>query len=480
MLSKKHENVLLLIVYVSVILMWSFMKFDGHELWKDEWQAWFVARDMSIGKLFSFLYYEGHPALWYLYLRIFTFLPDLTGIAPEYIIMGAHLLITAVYMYVLLLRFNIPWYFKLPAVFSYFLYFEYGMISRGYALVIALVFLIATEIKKDHSIDKRLGILFFLLCQTEVFGVFMAVSSGLFLLLKKGYKVGMPLPRFMKYLITGLSVFVISVFPRTSGHVASTQPNAPGWFDQLMNSFQGNLSNTFMIGSTPDTGAYGWSAFGILLSLAVFGMCWIIFRKNKHILITGGFFIAMMIAFGTLFFSGGVRQWGMSFVFFIILLEWFSHSTKHDLLSKIFIFVFFIFSLIHGSRAVHAHFSIPFTNAKDAGIFIKESVPEKVPVVGINKFEITPVIGYAGRAFYELPDGVPFTYFRWVDKIYLPSELELHLFTQFKKVGGIVIISPKLLDKERFPNAQLWKSFDNENYKRENYYLYSLPLKLVH
>ena len=82
------------------------------------------------------------------------------------------------------------------------------------------------------------------------------------------------------------------------------------------------------------------------------------------------------------------------------------------------------------------------------------------------------VIGYAGRKFYELPDGVEFSYFRWVDKVYLPTETELKLFAQFKGVGGIVIISPKPLDAERFPSAKLWQKFDQENYKKENYYLY--------
>lgn len=50
--------------------------------------------------------------------------------------------------------------------------------------------------------------------------------------------------------------------------------------------------------------------------------------------------------------------------------------------------------------------------------------------------------------FNELPDGVEFSYFRWVDKVYLPTETELKLFAQFKGVGGIVTISPKPLDAD--------------------------------
>jgi hypothetical protein len=133
--------------------------------------------------------------------------------------------------------------------------------------------------------------------------------------------------------------------------------------------------------------------------------------------------------------------------------------------------------IVHGFRAVKEDVLIPFTNAKEAGLFIMEKVPEKVPVVAINKFETAPVGGYAKRKFYELPSGTEFSYFRWVDKIYLPTESELKLFARYKNVGGLLVLSPSPLDQDRFPSAQLWKQFTSINYKDENYFLYSLPLK---
>ncbi len=149
---------------------------------------------------------------------------------------------------------------------------------------------------------------------------------------------------------------------------------------------------------------------------------------------------------------------------------------KKELLPTLVISVFAIFNIVHNGKAVVEEKNIPFTNAELAGQFIKEKIPEKVPIVAINKFEATPVIGYARRSFYELPDGVPFSYFRWVDKIYLPVENELKLFAKFKGVGGIVVLSPKPLDADRFPSLQLWQKWEDKNYKNENYYLYTLSL----
>src|SRR5688572_13377820 len=40
-----------------------------HEMWRDELQAWMVSRDApSLAQLFQNAKYEGHPALWHLFL----------------------------------------------------------------------------------------------------------------------------------------------------------------------------------------------------------------------------------------------------------------------------------------------------------------------------------------------------------------------------------------------------------------------------
>jgi len=132
--------------------------------------------------------------------------------------------------------------------------------------------------------------------------------------------------------------------------------------------------------------------------------------------------------------------------------------------------------LIHGIRALVTDAQIPFSNSEKVGLFIKEKVPENVPIVVINKFETAPVGAYAERPLYELPSGEEFTYFKWLEKVYVPTQSELNLFAKFKRVGGIVLLSPAPIDTNRFSGAVLWKEFSDENYKRENYWLYSVPL----
>lgn len=468
----------IILTYVSWLLLTviaAILKYKYHELWKDEWQAWFVARDMSLAQILSFLYYEGHPALWYLYLKAFTPFTFLSS--EEMLLSSVHLVLVSASAWLLFVKHRAPLLLKWLFALSYFFLFEYGIVNRGYALVVLLALAVAWLIKNEKSQTNLLAASLFLLCQTEVYGAMMALAFGLFLWADSGYNRMFLTSKVSKALFMGQAMFVVSIFPRTAGHVAKTSGKELSLIDTWLTSFQGNLSNTYLPGSTKDTFVYGWTLPGLALSLLVLAGIYWLFRKNKPQLIAIAFFTALMIAFGALFFLGGIRQWGMGYIFMISLLFVKDFNMSKDKIATIFLLIAGIVNVVHGMRAVREDIRLPFTNALEAGHFIKEKVPEKVPVVAINKFETAPVGGYAQRKFYELPSGQPFSYFRWVDRIYLPTEGELKLFARYKNVGGLVVISPQPLDQDRFPNARLWKQFTSINYKDENYFLYSLSVK---
>ena len=449
----------------------TWMKFYHHELWKDEWQAWFVAKDKNFFEVLSFLNYEGHPALWYLYLKPFTWLTDVMPVAEETLLSFAHLIPAIVVFYLYWKKFDIPDIFKILFSFSYFLVFEYGIVNRGYILVILCLFAAVYFLKKDNRQGLAWSLL--LLCQTEVFGVFMALALAAYLYLTDKKQYAKPL----QYTAIGLIIFVISVFPRESGHIAKTQGKILTFGDRILTSWQGNLTNAFLPGVTPDTSLFGWNMAGILLTAALLAGAWFTFRHDKKILITFALVLAMSFGFSLLFFVGGIRQWGMMAVFFMALLAMTDLKSANNLIPFIFIFMLGLVQGIYGIKALQSDINMPFSNARAAGLYIKEKIPEKVPVVAINKFEITPVIGYAKRKFYELPSGEPFSYFKWVEKIYIPTQEELRLFAKYKGVGGLVIIAPKKLDPGRFSEAVLGKEFTAKNIKNENYYLYTLSAR---
>ena len=60
--------VLALLAYVGINLF----LLSRHENWRDEAQAWQIAKNLGLGGLFAQLRYEGHPCLWYLILMPFA------------------------------------------------------------------------------------------------------------------------------------------------------------------------------------------------------------------------------------------------------------------------------------------------------------------------------------------------------------------------------------------------------------------------
>ena len=56
--NKKIPTPISIGLFIAFIGLYLYSKFSYHELWKDEWQAWLMARDMGWGELLGSLYYD--------------------------------------------------------------------------------------------------------------------------------------------------------------------------------------------------------------------------------------------------------------------------------------------------------------------------------------------------------------------------------------------------------------------------------------
>ena len=88
--------------------------------------------------------------------------------------------------------------------------------------------------------------------------------------------------------------------------------------------------------------------------------------------------------------------------------------------------------MIHNFKAIRQDIKLPFSNAKAAGAFIAEKIPENVPIVSLNKFETAAAAAYADRKMYELPPA-PLYLFPLAPKVYVPTQTELILFAKYKR-----------------------------------------------
>ncbi len=477
-LDSRISSLVLWIFFSCFIL---FFKILFHELWKDEWQSWLVARDMPVMEMFGFLYYEGHPALWYLYLKLFAGFKQLFGIDSDSIlIIAAHMLLVTITYYILFTKLRMPQWLKLLVGFTYFIFFEYAVVNRGYILIILFEFLILTNLESKQTRLWLLPLLIFLMCQTEVYGVIVAGSIVFYVFYQNNaFKFRSLKQEYFYTLLTsflvGAILFTLSVFPR--GHsdelAHAYNPTKQSIPTSAGKAFVGMLANTFYIGSLDDVNVTGVTSGGILISVLCLILLSLLFFRQKSLFVTYLFFLLSFFLFSSIFYSGGIRQWGIGFVFFIFCLEllFFNRKAMNWFRAAIILPILF-FQMRYSYLAFLKDYNNPFSNAKEAAEFLDQNVPDGAVILAINEFQCTPVVGYLNSKVYSLPDGESFTYFRWLEKIYIPTEEEISLFAKYMNRSGLIVLSSKPLSSTDYPRLDLWKKFDHYNLKKENYWLY--------
>ncbi len=131
MCNSKKFNLIVLILYLAITILSLF----HHEIWKDEAQAWCLARDLNIFDLYSLTKTEGHPLLWYLILFPFAKLHF-----PVQIIQVLSLLFVSSAVILLLFKSSINNILKILIVFSAGMLYYLPSIARSYSLIPLFIF----------------------------------------------------------------------------------------------------------------------------------------------------------------------------------------------------------------------------------------------------------------------------------------------------------------------------------------------------
>lgn len=169
---KKENNLAEIICFalycIGVILITIF-----HEPWYDELQAWAISKASIHDILFFIPHYEGHPPLWHLILKIFSSL----NFNPEIGIRIPNLLFMFGAVWLLIFKSPFPKAVKLTLPFTFFLFYQYGVLSRPYSIYCFAIFLTAYLYKSRNEHPYKFVSALGLLCLSCAFG--MAVSTGI-------------------------------------------------------------------------------------------------------------------------------------------------------------------------------------------------------------------------------------------------------------------------------------------------------------
>ncbi|MCA8997655.1 MAG: hypothetical protein KDA80_11735, partial [Planctomycetaceae bacterium] len=387
-----------------------------HEPWRDELQAWLLARDSpNLLMLISNLRYEGHPALWHLCLM------GLSRISPDPLMMQYfHLLIATATVGLVLAWAPFSWWQRLCFVFGYFSLFEYSIIARNYALSVLLIVIIChlCSRRMDHLI--WLGVALALLCQSNVHGaiVALAVFGGLSAYVLTSGRYSLRSQPFIGFSLVFLCGFFLSIYQIAPREDAGFMTQWTTWIDSTrildrvgavsrailpIPQFQVVFWNTHIT----DSLSYGPTIQCVIGLLLVGVSCWALL-KNRFIL---GIYLAGtfgLILFSYLVHSGGQRHDGFLFLLWFACF-WFirefdgeddtaddwrgSEFALEDDYSSALVTTILAIHVLGGVFAVVQEFRYPFSPGKEFASRIPHS---EHPLVVEPDYLASSLLGYRG------------------------------------------------------------------------------------
>lgn len=171
-MKRGKAEIIALILYVIGVSVISYF----HEPWFDEAQAWQIARCASIKDiLFQIPHYEGHPPLWHLVLAPFAKF----GAPYEFTLSAINITFCTAAVALILFKSPFPKIVRCLIPFSYFFFYQYGVISRPYSMMMLAFVLMAITYTNRNNKPLLYVLSLGFLCLTQAFGIIIAGGLSL-------------------------------------------------------------------------------------------------------------------------------------------------------------------------------------------------------------------------------------------------------------------------------------------------------------
>ena len=466
-----------------------FLILSYHENWRDEAQAWLLARDLTIPGLIDQMAYEGHPCLWHLILMPFAKL----GL-PFWTTGVISTLIVIVSAGLLLWKSPIPPLLLVPALFgSAFLYLM-PVVSRSYCLIPLFTFLCAHFYKSRNERVFAYGISLALLVQTHLYMVAVAgvMSAIWFFEAIKAYLMDKEKNKLYRQCL-GLALPLLSFFLFVY-QISGCSDSSAFVFEVsgILNLIRQMISSPlkfFMFGSYVLTYSFA-IAFVLLIFLAFTRL---IFRWNVECFKVMCGFIIQVIAVLLLFvlFDRVNLQKASIIVCMTIWLVWTAWPHMKDPWVKACVLLAYLTvacGYILFNSIIVEDLKEPYSDAKYCAQFMEENIPNDAVIVQSNGPAASTLVAYMNAdGFYSMDSGELESFITWKeqhrlicdysslctwieridpekDKIYY-----VHVPGDYGQIGDI----EDFLTDDRL----LYRSTKNFNISGEVFAVYELPLK---
>lgn len=219
--STSGDNTIFNWLLFGLLASLAFIGILKHEMWRDELQAWLIARDSSsYGNMLYNLRYEGHPALWH------TILFFATRITHNPVVMQIiHVCIALGAMAVLIFKSPFNRLQKVLITSGYFMFYEYSLISRNYAIGMLFLFLALMFYFKNAANLIPVAVCLFFMANSNLYALTITlVLTGIIVFEKilSERKITEQTILFSSIAIAGimLAVYQIKPQPDSANHIS--------------------------------------------------------------------------------------------------------------------------------------------------------------------------------------------------------------------------------------------------------------------
>lgn len=400
----------------AVLALWvalALMRLLAHEMWRDELQAWMIARSSATPlELISNLRYEGHPGLWPFCLFLISRMTD----SPVGMQMF-NLAVGATSAWIVLRWAPFPRWMATSLAFGYFIAYEYGTLSRSYSLGVLFVLAFCASWagagRRRHALS---ALTLALLAMTSIYGVIVAAGLAAGAL----WEIWTHQPDattnrravwFAVIVALGMSTTVLFVRqPADAGFdvapLLAPDPNAG--LHALGAVWRGlapvpplrqDFWNRDILEPLPYVRA--------LAGLALFGCVLLVLWRHR------GAFLAFAVGGGGLFafsyivYQGGVRHHGHYFLLFVASCWMLATSAKPDLgpWGARFLGLLAAVQLAVGIFASVMDQRLKFSGSRDTAAFIREHYPRETGIVVEPELPGVPVAAWLARDVFFAQSG---------------------------------------------------------------------------
>jgi hypothetical protein len=490
-----------------------------HELWRDELQAWQIARASDgFHALVHNTRYEGHPILWYGLLSPLAHAHPGPGAMQllQFFIATTTISVAAFRAPFTLLQ-------KAMFVFGYFVLYEYGVLTSSYGLgAMLLVVTLAIAATRERRRWPVIGALLGVIALTSAFGALVAIAVLLGLgvdeHMRKRNETGSAAGSRAVLLgaaltLNGLAVAYIQAGrnPRDTGSYGHWRTNldiglGASSFSSVWRALVPipSLERTYWNTNIVSARAAVVGLLGLLLFV---GVAWLLRdRPGSFVVWVGG--VALVVGFlyariGTatasrhighvflclvaaMWLAPGMQEWGHA------VTRSRARSARHGTSTRFPGFpltrsirvdaararsgawtLLLVIQLIAGLFAAGLDLTYPFSNGREVADYIRNERLDGLTIIGLPDTAASTVAGYLDRPIYYLAGGRSGTYVLWNTARNQLQPLDTVIRTQpgLSNALPVLLLVNRPLDDPNLP-VRLLAHFDNGIVRDEHFWLY--------